>query len=72
MLSARARTDILDIYANIGGRDPAAADRFLDAVSAAATRISSFPEIGSTRLWKNPALRDTRAWPVPAFPKYIL
>ena len=43
------------------------AHRFLDAVEAAALRLSEHPRIGALQGSKHPLLQGVRAWPIPEF-----
>jgi plasmid stabilization system protein ParE len=52
-----ARADLLDIWLHISADDPEAADRQLDRIEAAITRLNDFPEIGHIR---EDAGRDVR------------
>lgn len=52
--------------------DPAAADRFVEAVEHTCAQISRQPEIGWKRQWKHRKLTGLRSWRVEAFPNYLV
>jgi toxin ParE1/3/4 len=56
--SAKARTDILDIWLYIAERNPAAADRVLDAIEHVFGMIALHPLIGRERPEILPGIRS--------------
>ena len=63
-----AREDILSQYrwylAEAGAE---IAQRFLDAIEAAAELLRRMPDIGSPRDFRNPLLAGVRSYPIPGF-----
>jgi toxin ParE1/3/4 len=52
-----ARADLIDIWLHIAADDPAAADRQIDRIESAITRLIDFPEIGHMRDDAGPDVR---------------
>lgn len=64
-----AELDVDDFFLYLA-RDcnsPKAANRFLDALARAYTRLCEHPEIGALQNFERQELRDIRMWPVPGF-----
>jgi toxin ParE1/3/4 len=57
-LSGTARRDLLDIYAYLSSRNPAAADRVLRAINDSLRRLTDFPYTGRERDEFGPAIRS--------------
>ena len=72
LVTPRARQDIVEAALYIADDDPAAADRFLDAVEATLATLSHMPRIGAPREFDNPALTDLRLFPVSGFERYLV
>jgi toxin ParE1/3/4 len=66
----RAEQDLLDHFVYIGERNPAAADRFLDAAEEAFALLAKMPLMG--REWDSPSprLAGVRSWTIPKFKNY--
>jgi plasmid stabilization system protein ParE len=65
-----ARDDILRQYSYLleEGKTPGVAERFLNRVEAAITRLSKTPEIGAPKKLRNPNLLGLRSWGISGFP----
>lgn len=57
----QAERDLDDIWLTIAGDNPSAADRVIDAVEAAETRLADFPLLGRAR---DELMTGTRSWTV--------
>lgn len=55
--SARAETDLIEIWTSIAGDDPAAADRLLDRIEGACALLATHPHAGKQRDDLAPRLR---------------
>ena len=55
--SARAETDLIEIWTTIAGDDPAAADRLLDRIEQACVLLATHPHAGNQRDDLAPGLR---------------
>ncbi len=55
--SARAETDLIEIWAGIAADDPAAADRLLDQIEEACALLATHPHAGKQRDDLAPGLR---------------
>jgi toxin ParE1/3/4 len=66
----RAERDLLDHFIYIGDRNPAAAERFLDAAEEACALLGRVPGMG--RKWDSdsPRLAGVRSWTIPKFRNY--
>jgi toxin ParE1/3/4 len=65
-------TDLAELYAWIGERNPRAADRFLSAVEVAFAQIARNPGIGWERPWKQFRLAGMRSWRIAEFPNFLI
>ena len=70
--SRASRQDVLAIYLYIGQYSPSAAERFLESLEAAFSRLADMPRIGAPQEWRSPRLAEVRMWPVPRFRKYLI
>ena len=68
----RAKQDLLEQALFIGGDNPDAAERFLDAAEAAFTQLLRMPEIGAAREYRNERLAGLRLWPIPGFERHLI
>jgi toxin ParE1/3/4 len=66
----RAEQDLLDHFVYIGQRNPAAAERFLDAAEESFALLAQMPLMG--REWDSPSprLAGVRSWTIPKFKNY--
>ncbi|HVC80627.1 MAG TPA: type II toxin-antitoxin system RelE/ParE family toxin [Chloroflexota bacterium] len=72
IVHSAARSDVIDIAYYIAEDSLTAADRFVEAVDAAYSRLADMPEIGAAREYGDPALKGMRMWPVPGSPKHLI
>jgi toxin ParE1/3/4 len=56
----------------IARRNPAAAERFLNASEEALGLLAEFPELGSPCSFKNPAWSNLRSWALRRFRNYVI
>ena len=64
--------DLPDIYRSIGGDNPPAAERVLDAIVLTFTQLMRQPECGVTYRSRNRSLTDMRMLPVIGFTNYLV
>ena len=55
--SARAETDLIEIWTSIAGDDPSAADRLLDRIEQVCALLATHPHAGKQRYDLAPGLR---------------
>jgi toxin ParE1/3/4 len=55
--TARARSDLVEIYVEIGLRQPIAAERYLDRIEARAAQLALHPRMGPRRAEIRPSMR---------------
>ena len=55
--SARAETDLIEIWTTIAGDDPSAADRLLDRIEQVCALLATHPHAGKQRYDLAPGLR---------------
>ena len=56
----------------IADENPAAAERFLEAVEASFAALARMPHMGVPRHFRNPKFADVRMWRVRDFDKYLI
>jgi toxin ParE1/3/4 len=64
--------DVADIHLFIAMDNPAAADRFLDALRASLRILTQWPEVGPRYQSNRPGLSGLRFWPVRRFTNYLI
>jgi toxin ParE1/3/4 len=64
--------DIADIHLFIAMHNPAAADRFLDALRASFHTLAQWPEVGPRYQSNRVGLTGMRFWPVRRFANYLI
>ena len=64
--------DLPDIYTFIAERDPAAAERVLDAVEETFRQLARHPDCGVLYPTRNRKLQGLRMFPVSGFPNYLV
>jgi plasmid stabilization system protein ParE len=64
--------DLPDIYGFIAGRDPAAAERVLDAVEKTFDQLAQHPECGVPYSTRNRRLQALRMFPLIGFHDYLV
>src|SRR3989442_216279 len=67
-----AKRDIAQIACFIADENPAAAERFLEAVEASFAALARMPHMGVPRHFRNPKFADVRMWRVRDFDKYLI
>jgi plasmid stabilization system protein ParE len=67
VLTRAAERDVAEQVDYIAKEPPAAARRYLAAVSAAYDRLLDVPEVGVVRSFPVPGYEVVRMWPVPGF-----
>lgn len=72
LIRPRARQDIIDQAVYIATDNPAAADRFEDAVRAAVEHIVDKPGIGFVYNFSDMSRPSVRIWPVGGFRKHLI
>ena len=70
--SAVVEQDLPDIYSFIAERDPAAAERVLDAVDETFRQLARHPDCGMLYPTRNGKLQSLRMFPVRGFPNYLV
>jgi toxin ParE1/3/4 len=70
--SRAARQDTLACYLFLGQENPAAAERFLEALEAALESLLDMPGMGASFKSEEPRLLGLRRWAVPGFRNYLL
>ncbi len=70
--SAVIEQDLPDIYAFIADRDPAAAERVLDAMERTFQELARHPDSGAPYPTRNRKLQGLRMFPVSDFPNYLV
>lgn len=70
--SAEALADLADIHLLVAVDNPAAADRFLDAVRRSLQILSRWPEIGPRYKSNRSELAGMRFWPVRGYSNYLV
>lgn len=70
--SAVIEQDLPDIYAFIADRDPAAAERVLDAMERTFRQLARHPDSGAPYPTRNRKLQGLRMFPVSDFPNYLV
>ena len=68
----KARRDIAEIADYIAAENLGAADRFIDEMSEAFSKLALMPHMGSARRFRRQSLRGLRLWRVPHFEKYLI
>src|SRR5881397_2953052 len=68
----QAKRDIAQIACFIADENPAAAERFLEAVKASFAALARMPHMGVPRHFRNPKFADVRMWRVRDFDKYLI
>jgi toxin ParE1/3/4 len=66
------RQDLPDIYGFIAERDPAAAERVLDAVEETFAQLAQHPDCGASYPTRNRKLQGLRMLPVTGFQNYLV
>ena len=70
---ARARRDLLILFANLGERAGLdVAERFIQAAQASFKDLARFPEMGAPDKVRRGKYRGVRLWSIKGFPKYLI
>jgi toxin ParE1/3/4 len=70
--SAVIEQDLPDIYSFIADRDPAAAERVLDAMERTFRQLARHPDCGARYPTRNRKLQGLRMFPLSDFPNYLV
>ena len=68
----RARLDVVELSARIGGDSVTAANRFLDAAEATFAFLAESPKISAVYPTRNDRLRGLRVFRVKGFPNHLV
>jgi toxin ParE1/3/4 len=70
--AGEAIRDAADIHLFIAANNPAAADRFLDALRLSFRTLAQWPEVGPRYESNRAGLSGMHFWPVRRFPNYLI
>ena len=68
----QARRDAVEQAVVIARDNPAAADRFLEAIDETLELLAGMPGMGAARRYRSPGLQGLRMHPVRGFPQHLL
>ena len=67
-----AKRDLIQHFAFIGERDPAAAVEFRESAERAFRLLAEMPEIGALKRFRNSKLESLRMWAIKGFPDRLV